>query len=156
MSLCGGMEGCRNLSRVGRAGIATGSWNQGAVGMLSTTSLCFPCARKHPLPWEPVSILGLKIEKRKAQASRGRWGANCARVALLSSLAACPPGTFGESCSQSCQCAGATQDCHPVTGACVCAPGYHGPSCQLGEATASCPVLRGVPVGLATAAPRLL
>nr|XP_009935964.1 PREDICTED: multiple epidermal growth factor-like domains protein 6 [Opisthocomus hoazin] len=27
----------------------------------------------------------------------------------------CLPGTFGEGCAQICQCAGATQECHPVT-----------------------------------------
>uniref|UniRef100_A0A663LWL9 Multiple EGF like domains 6 n=1 Tax=Athene cunicularia TaxID=194338 RepID=A0A663LWL9_ATHCN len=47
--------------------------------------------------------------------------------------ASCLPGTFGAGCAHACQCAGATQECHPVTGACVCAPGFHGPSCQLGE-----------------------
>lgn len=52
---------------------------------------------------------------------------------MPSLLTACLPGTFGEDCGQICQCAGATQECHPVTGACVCAPGFHGPTCQLGE-----------------------
>uniref|UniRef100_A0A8C3QRL3 EGF-like domain-containing protein n=1 Tax=Cyanoderma ruficeps TaxID=181631 RepID=A0A8C3QRL3_9PASS len=61
-------------------------------------------------------------------------------------LTACLPGTFGEGCAQICQCPGATQECHPVTGACVCPPGFHGPDCQLGESCsgpfAGCPTLK--------------
>lgn len=52
--------------------------------------------------------------------------------------AACPPGTFGERCAQRCRCAGPNQDCHPITGACICAPGHHGPDCELGEPIAPC------------------
>uniref|UniRef100_A0A8B9MBH2 EGF-like domain-containing protein n=1 Tax=Accipiter nisus TaxID=211598 RepID=A0A8B9MBH2_9AVES len=60
------------------------------------------------------------------------WVAENSHFALVPSLlTACLPGTFGEDCGQICQCAGATQECHPVTGACVCAPGFHGPTCQL-------------------------
>lgn len=46
---------------------------------------------------------------------------------------ACPPGTFGESCGQKCQCPGENQACHPASGACVCAAGYHGSGCRQRE-----------------------
>lgn len=46
---------------------------------------------------------------------------------------ACPPGAFGENCGQKCQCPGEDQACHPASGACVCAAGYHGAGCQQRE-----------------------
>lgn len=44
-------------------------------------------------------------------------------------LSACLPGTFGQNCNQVCQCSETNQLCHPVSGSCYCAPGYHGPKC---------------------------
>lgn len=46
---------------------------------------------------------------------------------------ACRPGTFGENCGQKCQCPSKNQACHPASGACVCAAGYHGASCRQRE-----------------------
>lgn len=43
---------------------------------------------------------------------------------------ACQPGTFGKDCEHLCQCPGETWACHPASGACVCAAGYHGTDCQ--------------------------
>ena len=42
--------------------------------------------------------------------------------------AVCEPGRWGPGCQRTCPCQhGAT--CDPVSGACTCAPGYHGPLC---------------------------
>lgn len=46
---------------------------------------------------------------------------------------ACLPGTFGMNCARICQCPGVNHDCHPVTGDCICAPGYHGSNCRQSE-----------------------
>lgn len=43
---------------------------------------------------------------------------------------ACLPGTFGQNCNQVCQCSETNQLCHPVSGLCYCAPGFHGPKCD--------------------------
>ncbi|KAF3856144.1 hypothetical protein F7725_016867 [Dissostichus mawsoni] len=43
---------------------------------------------------------------------------------------ACLPGTFGLNCNQVCQCSETNQLCHPVSGLCYCAPGFHGPKCD--------------------------
>lgn len=43
---------------------------------------------------------------------------------------ACLPGTFGQNCNQVCQCSETNQLCHPVSGLCYCAPGFHGPRCD--------------------------
>lgn len=56
-----------------------------------------------------------------------------AGIDLSACTPACPPGTFGESCGQKCRCAGGNQACHPASGACTCAAGYHGPGCQQRE-----------------------
>ncbi|XP_033753133.1 protein draper-like [Pecten maximus] len=40
----------------------------------------------------------------------------------------CPPGMFGDDCSESCGCL-LTQNCDPYTGACTCKPGYTGTGC---------------------------
>lgn len=49
---------------------------------------------------------------------------------LLLPLSACLPGTFGHNCNQVCQCSAANQHCHPASGQCYCAPGFHGPRCD--------------------------
>ncbi|KAK3569974.1 hypothetical protein QTP86_007879 [Hemibagrus guttatus] len=41
----------------------------------------------------------------------------------------CPPSYYGEGCSLKCQCANGA-DCHGVTGACICAPGFIGDDCS--------------------------
>lgn len=46
---------------------------------------------------------------------------------------ACQPGTFGKDCGHPCQCPGETWACHPASGACVCAAGYHGTDCRQRE-----------------------
>ena len=43
---------------------------------------------------------------------------------------ACLPGTFGQNCNRVCQCSQTNQLCHPVSGSCYCAPGFHGPKCD--------------------------
>lgn len=43
---------------------------------------------------------------------------------------ACLPGTFGQNCNQVCQCSETNQLCHPVSGSCYCAPGFHGLRCD--------------------------
>lgn len=44
----------------------------------------------------------------------------------------CPPGTHGQDCGQTCNCKDKT-DCHPVTGDCICSPGWHGPGCDMSK-----------------------
>lgn len=46
------------------------------------------------------------------------------------SLSACIPGLFGPNCNQVCQCSETNQLCHPVSGSCYCAPGFHGSKCD--------------------------
>lgn len=46
---------------------------------------------------------------------------------------ACQPGTFGKDCEHLCRCPGETWACHPASGTCVCAAGYHGTDCQQRE-----------------------
>lgn len=50
----------------------------------------------------------------------------------------CEPGSFGEGCSQQCDCELGVP-CDPITGLCLCPPGRTGASCDLGES--------GVPLG---------
>lgn len=49
---------------------------------------------------------------------------------------ACPPGSYGEACTQVCRCHN-NASCHPVSGQCRCAPGFTGPSCLQGESLCS-------------------
>lgn len=46
--------------------------------------------------------------------------------------AACPPGHYGEQCSNKCLCQNGGF-CHSVTGQCSCPPGHTGAACELGE-----------------------
>lgn len=46
-------------------------------------------------------------------------------------LAACPSGSYGEGCNQTCSCRNAGI-CHPASGQCACASGWTGPSCTEG------------------------
>ncbi|CAB1336827.1 unnamed protein product, partial [Coregonus sp. 'balchen'] len=48
----------------------------------------------------------------------------------------CQPGTYGLNCNQVCQCSGTNQLCHPDTGLCYCAPGYH--ECDIGRYGPNC------------------
>lgn len=47
-------------------------------------------------------------------------------------MSACLPGTFGPNCNQVCRCSEKNQLCHPVSGSCYCAPGFHGLKCEHG------------------------
>ena len=47
-------------------------------------------------------------------------------------LPGCEPGSFGEGCSQQCDCELGVP-CDPITGHCLCPPGRMGASCELGE-----------------------
>lgn len=49
-------------------------------------------------------------------------------------LAACPTGSYGEGCNQTCICRN-DGICHPASGRCVCTPGWTGPNCTEGERT---------------------
>ncbi len=49
-------------------------------------------------------------------------------------LAACPSGSYGDGCNQTCSCRN-NGICHPASGQCVCTPGWTGPSCTDGERT---------------------
>lgn len=73
---------------------------------------------------------------------RGTMGFLRARpgLTLPNLYPACQPGTFGKDCGHLCQCSGETWACHPASGACVCAAGYHGTNCQQREC---CPLPRG-------------
>lgn len=50
--------------------------------------------------------------------------------------AACPKGRFGQSCKQECNCGMA--ECDPVSGECLCQPGYTGQKCLKGKFVANC------------------
>lgn len=54
-------------------------------------------------------------------------------LTLVDLYLACQPGTFGKDCEHLCQCPGETWACHPASGTCVCAAGYHGTDCQQRE-----------------------
>lgn len=54
----------------------------------------------------------------------------CSQQHHLLPLSACLPGTFGHKCNQVCQCSETNQLCHPASGQCYCAPGFHGPRCD--------------------------
>ena len=41
----------------------------------------------------------------------------------------CPPGTYGLDCASQCLCQNGGE-CDPVTGECLCMPGYHGNHCE--------------------------
>jgi len=41
----------------------------------------------------------------------------------------CPAGSYGQDCESRCHCRNSAE-CHPVTGECICAPGWHGDSCE--------------------------
>lgn len=47
-------------------------------------------------------------------------------------VVACPAGTFGSNCSQSCDCHN-RGSCDPASGQCRCTPGWTGTSCQQSE-----------------------
>lgn len=49
-------------------------------------------------------------------------------------LAACPSGSYGEGCNQTCGCRN-DGICHPASGRCACMPGWTGPNCTEGEWT---------------------
>ncbi|KAF4798530.1 N-acetylglucosamine-1-phosphodiester alpha-N-acetylglucosaminidase [Turdus rufiventris] len=53
--------------------------------------------------------------------------ANCSLHGVCS--ASCAPGSYGESCSQKCQCQHGSS-CDPVHGACSCPAGFYGSSCE--------------------------
>lgn len=55
----------------------------------------------------------------------GLHGANCENY--------CPAGTYGFDCKSRCTCSEFAKNCHPVTGACVCRPGFMGSSCNIGK-----------------------
>ena len=44
-------------------------------------------------------------------------------------LSECPPGTYGNNCAHRCECHNSAE-CDPVSGECICAPGWRGSSCQ--------------------------
>lgn len=46
-------------------------------------------------------------------------------------LAACPSGSYGEGCNQTCSCRN-NGVCHPASGQCACTSGWTGPSCTEG------------------------
>ena len=41
----------------------------------------------------------------------------------------CPVGTYGLNCASQCVCENGGE-CDPVTGVCLCMPGFHGYKCQ--------------------------
>lgn len=45
----------------------------------------------------------------------------------------CQDGTYGEDCSQICNCTGQNFICHHLTGKCVCKPGHKGKHCSRGQ-----------------------
>lgn len=56
------------------------------------------------------------------------------KILFVPLLAACPTGSYGEGCNQTCSCRN-DGICHPASGRCVCTPGWTGPNCTEGEWT---------------------
>ena len=50
----------------------------------------------------------------------------------LSSVVACPEGTFGSGCSETCACENEGL-CNSVDGSCTCVGGWTGPTCSTRE-----------------------
>lgn len=107
-------------------------------------------ATVHPVPPATMSLgsatvhpasLGLAVSRVGAPPTpalwRGTTGGEFPRVRPGLTLAdlslACQPGTFGKDCEHLCRCPGETWACHPASGTCVCAAGYHGTDCQQRE-----------------------
>ena len=49
-------------------------------------------------------------------------------------FAACPPGMFGRNCKHQCQCKNSAE-CDPISGECICAPGWRGGGCDESRST---------------------
>ena len=59
---------------------------------------------------------------------------------MLTSMATCtecPAGTYGQNCESRCHCRNSAE-CHPVTGECICSPGWHGDACDIRQLIHSC------------------
>ncbi|XP_013928577.1 PREDICTED: multiple epidermal growth factor-like domains protein 6 [Thamnophis sirtalis] len=77
-----------------------------------------------------VCLLAAGHENRASPLSV--WIRTQAHLSLFLSLSlspACPADRYGENCTQECHCANGAS-CHPVTGRCLCAPGWVGATCQ--------------------------
>ena len=47
---------------------------------------------------------------------------------------ACPPGLYGANCEDRCECRNSAE-CDPVSGDCMCAPGWYGVGCDQSKYT---------------------
>ena len=54
------------------------------------------------------------------------------KLIKLLNFAACPPGKYGRDCRMTCQCRNSAE-CDPVSGECICAPGWRGEGCDASE-----------------------
>lgn len=92
-------------------------------------------------PWERGPHCGEGFRAAGAQNPPGAGrGAGPAPRQPTSPPPACPPGRWGDSCAQPCQCHhGGT--CHPQDGSCFCPPGWTGRLCLEGthRSRAPCP-----------------
>uniref|UniRef100_A0A1I8HPL9 Multiple epidermal growth factor-like domains protein 6 n=1 Tax=Macrostomum lignano TaxID=282301 RepID=A0A1I8HPL9_9PLAT len=74
---------------------------------------------------------GYAGERCEKGCPAGRWGENCEQKCSCLNSASCSPdtGDYGPGCKSICACRnGAT--CDHVSGACVCPPGWLGPTCS--------------------------
>lgn len=106
-------------------------------------------AAAHPVPPATMSLgsatvhlasLGLAVSRVGAPPIPALWRGTTVGfprvrpgLTLVDLYLACQPGTFGKDCEHLCQCPGETWACHPASGTCVCAAGYHGTDCQQRE-----------------------
>lgn len=87
-----------------------------------------------------LASLGLAVSRVGATPTPALWRGTTGGflrvrpgLTLANLYLACRPGTFGKDCEHLCQCPGETWTCHPASGACVCAAGYHGTDCRQRE-----------------------
>jgi len=49
----------------------------------------------------------------------------------------CAAGSYGQDCESRCHCRNSAE-CHPVTGECICGPGWHGDACDQRQSPLPC------------------
>lgn len=68
---------------------------------------------------------------REAHQSLSRHRVHTAVAFSPPLLAACPSGSYGKGCNQTCSCHN-DGSCHPASGLCACTAGWTGPNCTEG------------------------
>lgn len=118
------------------------------VNMVGLARPVLSVAAAHPVPPATMSLgsatvhpasLGLAVSRVGAPPTPALWRGTTGfprvrpGLTLVDLYLACQPGTFGKNCEHLCRCPGETWACHPASGTCICAAGYHGTDCQQRE-----------------------